>query len=83
MEQVRKCFRKVRSKLERFFAPNISRAGRIARLIWAAAMGAAGILAFERVRWLAIVFFCAAALAFFEAARGWCVLRACGIKTKL
>ena len=72
--------------MKRFFAPNISRTGRIARLIYALIMLAAGIItviAAPKLWWLAVLFFISAGFAFFEAARGWCVLRACGIKTKL
>ena len=69
--------------MKKFFAPNITGAGRIARLIYAIIMVVAGVIAFPRFWWLGVIFFGLAALAFFEAARGWCVLRACGIKTKL
>jgi hypothetical protein len=32
--------------------------------------------------WLGIVLFLGGAFCIFEALRGWCALRACGIKTK-
>ncbi|HMJ88783.1 MAG TPA: YgaP-like transmembrane domain [Candidatus Acidoferrum sp.] len=70
------------NRITKFFTPNITRAGRLARLIYGLIMLAAGFMAFDKLRWLAVLFFIFAALAFFEAARGWCVVRACGIKTK-
>lgn len=69
--------------MKKFFSPNITRAGRIARLIYGILMLVAGVIAFSKLWWLAVIFFGSAAFAFFEAARSWCVLRACGIKTKL
>lgn len=65
-----------------FFAPNITRTGRVARLIWGLVMLVAGIIAVGELWWLGALFFISAAFAFYEAARSWCVLRACGIKTK-
>jgi hypothetical protein len=66
-----------------FFSPNITRAGRIARLIYGIIMLVAGVIVFPKLLWLGVIFFGSAGFAFVEAARGWCVLRACGIKTKL
>ena len=65
-----------------FFAPNITRAGRIARLIYGLIMLAAGVVCVAKIWWLGVLFLILAGFAFFEAARSWCVLRACGIKTK-
>jgi hypothetical protein len=65
-----------------FFAPNITRAGRIARLIWGLIMLVAGIISVSKIWWLGGIFFVSAAFAFYEASRSWCVLRACGVKTK-
>ena len=69
--------------MKKFFTPNITRAGRIARLIYGVIMLVAGVIAFPKLWWLGVILLASAAFAFFEAARGWCVLRACGIKTKL
>jgi hypothetical protein len=63
--------------------PNITRAGRIARAIWAVVIFGLGVLAFSWKPWVSILLFAAGAFALFEALRGWCVLRACGIRTKL
>lgn len=66
-----------------FFAPNIETAGRAAR----AAIGLALLLAAWLLRgdvpWLAIALLVAAIFTFFEALRGWCAFRACGVKTRL
>ena len=69
--------------MKKFFVPNITRSGRIARFIYGILMLVAGVIAFPKSWWLGVIFFGSAGFAFFEAARGWCVLRACGIKTKL
>jgi hypothetical protein len=37
----------------------------------------------DHVRWLGLVFVAAGLFAIYEALRGWCLARACGIKTKI
>lgn len=69
--------------MKRFFTPNITRAGRVARFVCGLVLLVAGLIAFPRLWWLGMIFFGSAVFVFFEAARGWCALRACGIKTKL
>jgi hypothetical protein len=71
--------------------PNISRAGRIARVISGLVCVLAGVMLWllgwpssTTWRWIAIVFLIAAGLfQLFEAKRGWCAVRACGVKTPL
>ncbi len=65
------------------FKPNITRAGRIVRGAWAGLMLAASAWSFAHSIWIALVFALAGCVAIFEALRGWCVLRACGIRTRL
>lgn len=67
--------------MRKFFTPNLNRTGRLVRLTYGLVMLVAGIVALK-ILWLSVIFFLSAAFAFFEAARGWCVVRACGIKTK-
>jgi hypothetical protein len=69
--------------MNRFFAPNIDRKGRLARALYGCAMIVAGSL-LNRANHpvLGIVAFLAGGFAWLEAARGWCIVRACGIKTK-
>jgi len=47
------------------------------------ALVVAGLLLWERSRWLCLALVAAGGFALYEAARGWCFMRACGIKTKL
>jgi hypothetical protein len=70
---------------------NIDNAGRLARAISGVLTIGVGILFLvfgwphsEAGRWtLAVVAFAAGGFQLFEAARGWCVMRACGIKTPM
>jgi hypothetical protein len=66
-----------------FFARNIDRRGRIARAVWGATLIIAGVLLSARSRWACGLLVAFGVFALYEAARGWCVMRACGIKTKL
>lgn len=45
-------------------------------------MALAGLLMLFKIAVLGLVLLVSAAFVLFEALRGWCVLRACGIKTK-
>ena len=67
----------------KFFAPNINRGGRWVRVIWGLGLVALGISLAAKSRWAFSLLVAAGAFSLFEAARGWCVLRACGIKTKM
>lgn len=69
--------------MKNFFRPNLGRAGRIVRAVLAIALLVGGIFAVQQIVWLGVVLFISAGFVFFEAARGWCVMRACGIRTKL
>ncbi len=66
-----------------FFAPNISRGGRVLRALFGLALLGAAVLAASRSTSMGIAFAVAGAFALYEALRGWCMLRACGIKTRL
>ncbi|NBV84848.1 MAG: DUF2892 domain-containing protein [Verrucomicrobia bacterium] len=66
----------------RFFSPNISTAGRVARGICGLlCLGAAALLRGHTLPALALLM--GGLFTLFEAARGWCIARACGIKTPL
>ena len=69
--------------MKNFMSPNIGNAGRLMRGLMALALAAAGILATPLPWWARTLLFISAGFVAFEALRGWCVLRACGIKTKL
>ena len=69
--------------MKRLFSPNIDNKGRIMR-----GLGALGLLVgagfgFTSSVWLGVVLLVSGVFVAFEALRGWCVLRACGIRTKL
>jgi hypothetical protein len=65
-----------------FFKPNLERPGRIIRGILGVLMLAGGVLALQWSLLAAAILFGYAVFTLFEAFRGWCVVRACGIKTK-
>jgi len=66
-----------------FWTPNIERRGRIFRGIMAVILFAAAFFAHrEGIEWLAVMLAISALVGVVEAARGWCVLRACKIKTR-
>jgi uncharacterized membrane protein len=67
----------------KFFKTNIDRRGRIARIIWGLLVIGGGIVLVRSHAWAGGLLIAAGLFSFFEAARGWCVMRACGIKTKL
>jgi len=69
--------------VSRFFKPNLDRHGRITRGVIGTICLIAGIIIVDYVFWLGIVFVTVGLFAIFESLRGWCVMRACRIKTKL
>jgi hypothetical protein len=69
--------------MNHFLARNIGRRGRIVRAVWGAALVIAGIALSRQNTWACFVLIALGLFAFYEAARGWCLMRACGIKTKL
>jgi len=69
--------------VSRFFRPNIKRQGRIARGVIGSLCLIAGIIIVDYVLWLGLVFVAAGLFAIGEAVRGWCLVRACGIRTKI
>ena len=70
-------------RVKRFLAPNIDRKGRLARARCGCAIIVAGWLLLRANHpGLGVAAILAGGFAWSEAARGWCVIRACGIKTK-
>ena len=66
-----------------FWTPNIDRRGRIIRAVMTLVFCAAARIAHRAgAEWLALVFAISALVGLIEAVRGWCVLRACKIKTR-
>jgi len=69
--------------MKRFFTRNIDGKGRLVRgLMGLALLGGAAFCLGESL-WLAGLLAAAGLFGLFEAFRGWCLARACGIKTKL
>ena len=65
-----------------FFAPNIGSQGRLLRGLDALGLFVGAWFAFGVSTWLGIVLLAFGGFALLEALRGWCGLRACGIKTR-
>jgi hypothetical protein len=66
-----------------FFRPNIKRNGRIARGFIGTVCLIGGIITVDYQLWLGLVLVAAGLFAIYEALSGWCLARACGIKTKI
>jgi hypothetical protein len=66
-----------------WLSPNINGRGRIVRGLAALALLAGGLLALRPHPLVGILLLSSALFVLFEALRGWCILRACGIKTRL
>ena len=66
-----------------FFAPNLERNGRLVGGLSGVLRLIGGIIALKWRLPVAVILLGSAAFTLFEAFRGWCVMRACGIKTKL
>ena len=69
--------------MKRFFAPNIDREGRLVRGLMGLALLIGAAFSIRESVWLGAVLAAIGAFGIFEALRGWCLARACGIKTKL
>lgn len=64
------------------FQRNIGTKGRIARGSAAIVCLIAGFLILRLNPWFSFFLFASSAFLAFEAFRGWCALRACGVRTK-
>lgn len=68
--------------MSQFFRPNIKRQGRIARGVIGSLCLIGGIITVDHILWLGLIFVVSGLFAIYEALRGWCLVRACGLKTK-
>ena len=68
--------------MKRFFDRNISNQGRVMRGITAVILFIGAAFGLKVSVWLTVGLGISGAFVLFEALRGWCALRACGIKTK-
>jgi hypothetical protein len=69
--------------MKTFFARNIGNPGRLVRGLGALALLLGAGFGFFVSVWLGVVLAVSGVFVLFEALRGWCVLRACGLKTRL
>ncbi len=65
------------------FARNISNTSRLVRGLGALALLLGAGFGFFVSIWLGVALAVSGVFVLFEALRGWCVLRACGLKTRL
>jgi len=68
--------------MKKFFAANIDRKGRLIRAVIALCCFVGAGFAFRVTLWFGILLCVAGIFTAIEALRGWCLVRACGIKTK-
>lgn len=69
--------------MSQFFRPNIKWQGRVARGAVGSLCLIAGIVTVDYVLWIGLIFVVAGLFAIYEALSGWCIARACGLKTKI
>jgi hypothetical protein len=69
--------------MRKFFTPNIGRAGRLIRGVTAIALIISGVFAWRISVPLSVGLLISGGFVLCEAFRGWCIMRACGIKTRL
>jgi hypothetical protein len=69
--------------MKSFFRRNINNQGRIMRGLVGAGLFIGAGFGWGWSMWLGAILLAAGVFVLFEALRGWCALRACGIKTKI
>lgn len=69
--------------MKRLFARNLDGQGRLVRGLMGLAMLVGAAFAYGQSIWLVILLAAVGLFGLFEAARGWCFARACGVKTRL
>jgi hypothetical protein len=68
--------------MTKFFRPNLDRHGRMARGVIGALCLVAGIIVAGDISLWGLILVAAGLFAILEATTKWCIVRACGIKTK-
>jgi hypothetical protein len=69
--------------MSRFFNRNLDFRGRLVRGVLGGMSLIAGIIVADFNLWVCLSLVVFGLFAIFEAVRGWCLVRACGIRTKL
>jgi hypothetical protein len=68
--------------MKKFFSPNLTSSGRALRGVTGVALITAGLLLSAPGRWICLSLVISGGFVLYEAVRGWCFLRACGIRTR-
>ena len=68
--------------MKEFFLPNIDSRGRLVRGSLGGLLVIGGVIVCGDNFWPAVGMILSGGFCLFEAVRGWCVVRACGIRTK-
>jgi hypothetical protein len=68
--------------MSKFFRPNLDRQGRMARGVLGALCLIAGVIVAGDYTLWGLILVVSGLFAIFEAVSKWCVMRACGIRTK-
>lgn len=69
--------------MKKFFSPNIDSRGRVVRGVLGGLLVIGGVVVCNYNLWLALVLILSGGFCLFEAVRGWCIMRACGVKTRM
>jgi hypothetical protein len=68
--------------MKRFFTPNIEGKGRWVRALLGVVLLVGAVFSFGHSIWLATLLAATGGFTLFEAFRGWCLARACGMRTR-
>lgn len=68
--------------MKKFFATNIDGRGRLLRGVLGAGLLIGGVVVCGYNLWAAVSLIVSGGFCLFEAVRGWCVMRACGVRTR-
>jgi hypothetical protein len=68
--------------MKKFFSPNLEARGRWVRGALGALLVMGGVVVCAYNVWVAVALILSGGFCWLEAVRGWCVMRACGIRTK-
>jgi hypothetical protein len=69
--------------MNKFFSRNISNRGRLVRGISGLVLIGTGLAISPPGRWICFALVASGGFVLFEAVRGWCLLRACGVRTRI
>ncbi|HVT37414.1 MAG TPA: YgaP-like transmembrane domain [Gemmatimonadaceae bacterium] len=69
--------------MTRWLTPNIGTGGRVVRGLAGLALLAGAGVGYRASAWLEAALLVSGVFLVFESLRGWCAMRACGIKTKI